>query len=746
MSTPAASPKARLAIIGCGAVVDHHLLPALKRQGWAPSVLVDRSPERLALLAGRAGRRRADIATAADWREVADRFDAALVATPHTTHGPIGLGLLEAGKHVFMEKPLATTSAEGEAMIAAASRKGLVLAVGLLRRNLIIAAWTKALIASGTIGAIRRVDAREGFVFNWATSSDALLRRDLSGGGVLMDTGAHTLDILGHWFGTMTPTRYRDDGTSGVEADCVAEFLLDGGGEVRVELSRTRNLANTARIEGTHGHVEVALYRNEVVAGSPNALAFTHAGVSGTTMKPQLFPALFDAEMRDFRDAVADGRPPLVGGDEGLASVRRIEGCYALREPLEQPWDAGHAALVDGLAPGARVVVTGASGFIGGRLVERLVRAGIDVTCIIREIGSATRLARLPVRLVKADLTDPAAIGAALRGADTVFHCAYDPRSRRQNLEGARVLIGAAAEAQVRRLVHVSTFSVYEPFPPTPLTEETRDGDRAWIYVKDKLDIEGQMLAAARDGRVPTAVVQPTIVYGPFCKPWTNAPAEELIYGEVVLPDGGAGRCSAVFVDDLVDGMLLAATRDAAVGERFILSGPDTVSWGTFFSEFARALGVPGPTSWPLAEVSKQNQGFVRDVKLVLRNPKRIVQIIVRWPPARSALQAGLDALPKPLRALVDRYYFGSGGPVFGALIVPDPQKTALYTTRATAEIGKARRLLGYAPRFAFADGMRETTPYLVWAYADLVRAARRARGTSAPPAAPVGTPVADAR
>ncbi|ACL60443.1 NAD-dependent epimerase/dehydratase family protein [Methylobacterium nodulans] len=736
----------RLAIIGCGAVVEHHLLPALRRQGWTPEVLVDRSPARLSLLAGRTGRRRSAVITAPDWREVADHFDAAVVATPHTTHGPLGLALLEAGKHVFMEKPLATTSAQATAMIAAAEEQKRVLTVGLLRRYLTVARWTRALIASGVLGTIRRVEAREGFVFNWATSSDALLRRDLSGGGVLMDTGAHTLDLLGYWLGDITPIAYADDGEGGVEADCILDFALAGGGRGRLELSRTRDLSNTARIEGTEGFVEVALYRNEVLAGSEAALAFVHEGVSPATMKPQLFPALFDAEMRDFLHSVRGPERPSLPAIAGLRSVRWIETCYGMRQPLDRPWDAVPGAPAGTIGAGTRVAVTGASGFIGGRLVERLVRAGADVTCLIREIGSSTRLARLPVRLMRTDLADAGQVSAGLKGAEIVFHCAYDPRSRKQNLEGARNIIRACAEHGVRRLVHVSTFSVYEPFPDGPLTEETRDGDPSWIYVRDKLAMEAEVLSAARERGLPATVVQPTIVYGPFCKPWTNAPAEMLITGEVVLPERGEGVCSAVFIDDLVDGMLLAATRQEAIGERFILSGPDHVTWATFYGEFARALGVRPPAFWPLDRVGRANHGLMRDIKLVARNPKRIMQIIVRWPPARQVLQAGLDASPKPLRALVDRYYFGSGGRVFGQVFVPDPQKTALYLTKGAAEIGKAQRLLGYAPRHGFAAGMQATRPYLEWAFADLRRAAQRAAGPSEPPPAPVAPGIADAR
>ncbi|WP_051140701.1 Gfo/Idh/MocA family protein [Azospirillum brasilense] len=109
----------RLAIIGCGSIVSHHLLPALLRLGWRPSVLVDPSPERLEAVQAMLGRNRAPVAVA-DWREAADRFDAALVAAPPMFHAPVGQSLLEAGKHVFMEKPLAVTLADAERMVQTA--------------------------------------------------------------------------------------------------------------------------------------------------------------------------------------------------------------------------------------------------------------------------------------------------------------------------------------------------------------------------------------------------------------------------------------------------------------------------------------------------------------------------------------------------------------------------------------------------------------------------------------------------
>src|SRR6202008_4827154 len=115
------------------------------------------------------------------------------------------------GKHVFMEKPLAITAADCERVAKAADAKGVVLSVGLLRRYLHVTRWTKALIESGTLGDITSFDVREGFVFNWDISTDAALRPNLSGGGVLMDTGAHTIDLVSWWLGDVDSLEYRDD-------------------------------------------------------------------------------------------------------------------------------------------------------------------------------------------------------------------------------------------------------------------------------------------------------------------------------------------------------------------------------------------------------------------------------------------------------------------------------------------------------------------------------------------------------
>jgi predicted dehydrogenase len=245
----------RLAIIGCGAVVAHHLLPSLKRIGWLPRVLADPTPERLKIVAGLMGGARKGAIKTADWKSVVGEFDAAIVAAPHALHGPMGLALLDAGKHVFMEKPLATTTVDCRALVDKLTATGLALSVGLLRRYLQISRWTKALLDSGVLGPIQRFEIREGFVFNWATSSNGLLRPELAGGGVLMDTGAHTLDLLQWWLGEMDVIQYRDDGESGVEADCVLDVRARSGAVGRVELSRTRDLRNSFRVEGARGFV-----------------------------------------------------------------------------------------------------------------------------------------------------------------------------------------------------------------------------------------------------------------------------------------------------------------------------------------------------------------------------------------------------------------------------------------------------------------------------------------------------------
>ncbi len=737
-------PKPRLAIIGCGAVVEHHLLPALRRAGWCPSVLVDTSAERCGRLRAAMPARGRGVVVADDWAKVAGEFDAAIVAVPHVFHGPIGRALLAAGKHVFMEKPLATTSADALAMVEEAERRGLVLTVGLLRRYLHAARWTKALVASGILGEITRFEAREGFVFNWATSSNAFLKRSLAGGGVLMDTGAHTLDLLQWWLGELVPTGFADDALmeEGVEADCILDCEMRSGGRGRVELSRSRDLRNSVRIEGTSGFVEVHLYKNEVLAGSPAVLAFEHDGLSPATMKPQLFTALFDAEIADFAASMSGAPRRGVAGREGLPSLALIEGCYAIREPLRLPWaeaGTGPDEAAPTLPPGSTAVVTGATGFIGGRLAERLAAGGVRVRCPVRSLGQAARLARLPVEIVHLDLADPDAVDRVAEGADYVFHCAYDPRSRAQNLDGTGNIIEACLRRSVRRLVHVSSFSVYEPFPDGPLSEATRDGNRAWAYIDTKLRLEDQVLSACSARGLSACVVQPSIVYGPFCKYWTNAPAEMLIHGEVVLPGQGEGMCSAVYVDDLVDGMILAATEPRAQGERFILAGPDSVTWARFFGAFAQILKTRGPSFWPEARISASNAGVLRDIRMVLSDPKRIVQILVRWPPGRRALQAGLDALPKPLRGLVDRHYFGKAGRKSGEVFLPDPRTLALYAAKPAVDIAKARLLLNYRPRHAFADGMALTAAYLGWAYGDM--AAQRGSGTpsatgAAPPAA----------
>jgi predicted dehydrogenase len=323
----------RLAVVGCGAAAEWLHLPALRRIGWDPELLIDPNLERARMLADQIGAK-----SASDHVDHLQAFDAALVAVPHALHDPLARSLLEQGKPVFVEKPMALTSADCERMIATAASTGVPLAVGLMRRHLRAARWLKAFLDEGALGRVESFDVRDGFVYEWMVTSDAIWRREKAGGGVLMDVGVHVLDLLLWWLGPFADLSYKDDSYGGVEADCLIELTTPDGARGVVELSRTRGLRQSAIIRGEKGWIEIGIDSNRLRAEPEDLLDLRFNGVRGRSIKEQTSDALYEAQLSDWRRVLTDGGEPAVPGREAIDSVALIERCYQARQEWALPW------------------------------------------------------------------------------------------------------------------------------------------------------------------------------------------------------------------------------------------------------------------------------------------------------------------------------------------------------------------------------------------------------------------------
>jgi predicted dehydrogenase len=333
----------RLAILACGAVTELGHLPAAGRlRNARVTVLVDTNADRRERLAAAFNVTH----TAGDVEGCWDNFDAAIVALPHALHAPVSVKLLQRGKSVLVEKPMALTVAECDAMIGAARQAGAVLAVGLVRRFIRSLRLARTLIADGFLGRIASFDFREGNIYNWPVASDFFFRRETAGGGVLFDTGAHTLDTLLFLLGDFADVDYSDDAEGGVDANCLLNMRLQNGTAGVVELSRTRRLRNTAIVRGERGVLELAFGSSNMklsVPDQPYVLAGSVAGLTETD-QTQDYLQLMTSQLEDFLDSIRAGRQPTADGTSGKSSIRLIETCYRQRKPLVLPWERALSA------------------------------------------------------------------------------------------------------------------------------------------------------------------------------------------------------------------------------------------------------------------------------------------------------------------------------------------------------------------------------------------------------------------
>ncbi len=247
------------------------------------------------------------------------------------------------------------------------------------------------------------------------------------------------------------------------------------------------------------------------------------------------------------------------------------------------------------------VFITGAAGFMGRAVGERLRSEGWTVRGVDQNADESTGI-------IAGDIATAGPWQDHVQGADLVVHtaaivsnaAAFD-EGWRVNVGGTRNVIDAARDAGVARLLHVSSTAVYSHHRPAAVTERHPVRPSGEVYGETKIAAEQTVWQAHAAGEITATVIRPSDVYGPGSRPWTILPVQMLSAGQVVLPARGHGTFNPIYIDDLVDGLVVAAQHEAAAGQVFNLAGSRSCETREFFGHYCRMLGIDGPRVAPTA-------------------------------------------------------------------------------------------------------------------------------------------------
>jgi predicted dehydrogenase/nucleoside-diphosphate-sugar epimerase len=776
----ASSAPIRVAVVGCGAISEQMHLPALA--GWPGmklTALVDRDVTRARRFAEGYGVKNVLVDAAGLTRDV---VDGAIIATPPAHHAPCAIELMRKGIHVLVEKPMATRLADAERMVAEADAAGVVLAVGFFRRLNPSIRLMKALLDSGWAGRPQRVLVEGGGMYNWAAATLGNMRRDLAGGGVLIDFGTHMLDLMFALFDEPAElVRYEDNALGGIESDCAIEAVVRHAREpveARIELARTRELGSFIRVECERATLEFQVSERFRVRAFPREEAGDDGGLTGAegALPAQLVDPLngaprefwFDAAWRDqledeswyetfgrqfddWTNAIRTGGEPILSGRSALATSRLIDACYsATAHPIAEAWvqrgvtRKSDESLTNG-APrppavhvgghAGRVLVTGASGFIGSRVVELLrLREQRDVRALVHNPGNASRLARLDVEMVQGDL-GAGDVKQFIADCDSLIHCAIgtdwaEPRRIYEvTVGGTRRLAEAARAAGLRRLVHVSTMSVYgddgvltgvidESSPVRPM--------RGSVYGKSKAQAEQAVLEASRRG-LPAVVFRPARVYGPFSRIFVTRPLQAIAKGTfqwLMPPDVPADM---VYVDNVSEALIAALYADAAAvtGQAFNIGDGDSSTWRDFYDYFARRLGLDlsNVTVAPPAPRAESAAGLffkfplqlVRNVGQIVKSAefKSLGRRVLITDPLGTLPRKALESFPSIERTVRKMVGADDSLPVYSPPGSSSDDRVHMGSGGSVLSIEKLRRHINFTPPVSRAEAMQLTLDWV---------------------------------
>jgi nucleoside-diphosphate-sugar epimerase len=241
-----------------------------------------------------------------------------------------------------------------------------------------------------------------------------------------------------------------------------------------------------------------------------------------------------------------------------------------------------------------KALVTGATGFVGGHLVDALRARGDSITALVRSPARAAALERPDLTLIRGDLHSHEALQAATAGQDVIYHVAGAVAARteaeylRANREGTANLIAAAtASGGGQRFVLVSSGAAGGPTPPGRPASGTEAAHPVTMYGRSKLAAED----AVRSSALPWVIVRPPTVYGPRDRENLIKVFRMVRFGVAPVMGGGTMEISAIYAPDLAEGLIAAAGSESALGHTWYVNHPEILTTGGMIHAIARTMG-----------------------------------------------------------------------------------------------------------------------------------------------------------
>lgn len=282
-----------------------------------------------------------------------------------------------------------------------------------------------------------------------------------------------------------------------------------------------------------------------------------------------------------------------------------------------------------------KLFLTGASGFVGQAIVNRLARDAHDLTALV--LPEEALPGWETVRCIRGDITRPETLVNALDGQDAVIHLAgavgYGvswEKCRRLNVDGTSNIVQAAAASGIRRFIHMSSVSVYGRVSGIVLNEASAMKKINDPYGDTKIEAEQVVRAWEEKGALDLTVIRPTMIYGPGDRLFLPKLIENLHTGRGKMIGKGDHRVDAIHVKDAADFVALVLDRPESVGRTYNLNHPNNPDWNQFVATTAAALGVSVPHRHIPFHLALALAGLMELASRLTGKPPRVTRYGVR--------------------------------------------------------------------------------------------------------------------